>query len=142
MVKLHSKVLMHLKDTMEMQQATSAVLDAEGWVKTGDLGEIDSNGALTITDRVDSVGQFSTGSMFVPHRIEAALKSSPYIQEAVAVGEGHDSIAAFVVIDGSTVGSWAEINNVRFAGYRDLTTKQEVYDLVKANCFRYKRKFS
>lgn len=112
-------------------QATSAVMDAEGWVKTGDLGDIDENGALTITDRVDSVGQFSTGSMFVPHRIEAALKSSPYIQEAVAVGEGHDSIAAFVVIDASTVGSWAEINNVRFAGYRDLTTKQEVYDLVK-----------
>ena len=56
-------------------QATSAVMDAEGWVKTGDLGDIDENGALTITDRVDSVGQFSTGAMFVPHRIEAALKS-------------------------------------------------------------------
>lgn len=112
-------------------QATSAVMDSEGWAKTGDLGDIDASGALTITDRVDSVGQFSTGTLFVPHRIEAALKSSPYIQEAVAVGEGHDSIAAFVVIDASTVGSWAEINNVRFAGYRDLTTKQEVYDLVK-----------
>jgi len=112
-------------------QATAAAIDSDGWIKTGDLGEIDSNGALTITDRVDSVGKFSTGSMFVPHRIEAALKSSPYIQEAVAVGEGHDSIAAFVVIDGSTVGSWAEVNNVRFAGYRDLTTKQEIYDLVK-----------
>jgi len=69
--------------------------------------------------------------MFVPHRIEAALKSSPYVQEAVAVGEGQDSIAVFIVIDGVTVGSWAEVNNIRFAGYRDLATKQEVYDLVK-----------
>jgi len=112
-------------------QSTAATIDSEGWSRTGDLGSINDNGALTITDRVDSVGKFSSGSMFVPHRIEAALKSSPYIQEAVAVGEGHDSIAAFIVIDGSTVGSWAEVNNVRFAGYRDLTTKQEIYDLVK-----------
>jgi long-chain acyl-CoA synthetase len=112
-------------------QATSAVIDSEGWVKTGDLGDVDAKGALKITDRFDSVGKFSTGNVFVPHRIEAALKSSPYIQEAVAVGEGQESIAAFIVIDGVTVASWAEVNNIRFAGYRDLATQQEVYDLVK-----------
>ncbi|MGI9570401.1 MAG: hypothetical protein ACR2PH_11845, partial [Desulfobulbia bacterium] len=111
--------------------ATSAIIDSDGWVKTGDLGEIDTQGALDVTDRVDSVGKFSSGTMFVPHRIEAALKSSPYILEAVAIGDGQDSISAFVVIDGVTVGSWAEVNNIRFAGYRDLATKQEVYDLVK-----------
>ncbi len=119
------------KEFYRDMNATSAAIDSEGWVKTGDLGDIDANGALKITDRVDSVGKFSSGSMFVPHRIEAALKSSPYIQEAVAVGEGQDSIAAFIVIDGVSVGSWAEVNNIRFAGYRDLATKQEVYDLVK-----------
>ncbi|MGH1538726.1 MAG: AMP-binding protein [Gammaproteobacteria bacterium] len=112
-------------------ERTSAAKDADGWVRTGDLGQIDSSGALKITDRVDSVGKFSTGTMFVPHRIEAALKSSAFIQEAVAVGSGQDSIAVFVVIDGVTVGSWAEVNNIRFAGYSDLATKQEVYDLVK-----------
>lgn len=112
-------------------QATSAAKDSDGWVRTGDLGDIDSHGALHVTDRVDSVGKFSSGSMFVPHRIEAALKSSPYVQEAVAVGEGQESIAVFIVIDGVTVGSWAEVNNIRFAGYSDLATKQEVYDLVK-----------
>ena len=111
--------------------ATSAVKDAEGWVRTGDLGEIDSDGVIKITDRLDSVGKFSTGTLFVPHRIEAALKSSPFIQEAVAIGDGQDSISVFIVIDGATVGSWAEVNNVRFAGYRDLATKQEVYELVK-----------
>ncbi len=111
--------------------ATSQAIDSDGWIKTGDLGEIDAQGALKIMDRVDSVGKFSSGDMFVPHRIESALKSSPYIQEAVAVGEGHDSIAAFIVIDGVSVGSWAEVNNIRFAGYRDLAQQQEVYDLVK-----------
>ncbi|MFK7816370.1 MAG: long-chain fatty acid--CoA ligase [Gammaproteobacteria bacterium] len=111
--------------------ATAETIDSDGWIKTGDLGDIDAQGALKITDRVDSVGKFSSGDMFVPHRIEAALKSSPYIQEAVAVGEGQDSIAAFIVIDGVSVGSWAEVNNIRFAGYRDLAMQQEVYDLVK-----------
>ena len=117
----------YYKDT----NATATVKDADGWVSTGDLGDVDAQGVLKVTDRVDSVGKFSSGSQFVPHRIEAALKSSPYIQEAVAVGEGQDSISAFIVIDGVTVGSWAEVNNVRFAGYRDLASKQEVYDLVK-----------
>jgi len=120
-------------------QTTSAAKNSDGWVKTGDLGDIDAQGALKITDRVDSVGKFSTGSMFVPHRIEAALKSSPYIQEAVAVGEGQDSIAAFIVIDGASVGSWAEVNNIRFAGYRDLATKQEVYDLEITRSRKIKR---
>ena len=110
---------------------TAVVKDSDGWIKTGDLGKIDSSGALHVTDRKDSVGKFSSGAMFVPHRIEAALKSSPYIQDAVALGDGQDSLAAFIVIDGITVGSWAEVNNVRFAGYRDLATQQEVYDLVK-----------
>ncbi len=125
------KGLNAFKEFYRDPESTALAKDAEGWVKTGDLGDIDSNGALKITDRVDSVGKFSTGSMFVPHRIEAALKSSPFIQEAVAVGSGQDSIAAFVVIDGVTVASWAEVNNIRFAGYSDLANKQEVYDLVK-----------
>jgi len=111
--------------------STAATKGADGWVRTGDMGEVDASGALKITDRVDSIGQFSSGNMFAPHIIESALKSSPYIKEAVAVGEGKDSIAAFVVIDEATVGSWAEANNIRFTGYRDLATKDEVYTLVK-----------
>ena len=119
------------KEYCNNPEATAAVKDSDGWVKTGDAGEIDSIGALRITDRLDAIGKFSTGENFAPHLVENALKSSPYIQEAVAVGEGHDAIVAFVVIDGVTVGSWAEVNGVRFAGYKDLTSKEEVYDLVK-----------
>jgi len=52
------------------------------------------------------------------------------LKEAVAVGDGRDAIAVFVVIDGETVGAWAEAAAVRFTGYRDLATKDEVYDLV------------
>ena len=110
--------------------ATAAAKDAEGWVHTGDLGEIDEQGGIRITGRVDALGKFSSGETFAPQLVENALKSSPYIKDAIAVGEAKDSIAAFLVIDGDTVGSWAEANNIRFTGYRDLATKDEVYDLV------------
>lgn len=110
--------------------ATSAAKDAEGWVRTGDLGEIDERGAIRITGRVDALGKFRNGDTFAPQLVENALKSSPYIKDAMAVGDGKDSLASFVIIDGDTVGSWAEANNIRFTGYRDLATKDEVYDLV------------
>ncbi len=48
------------------------------------------------------------------------------------MGDGRDSVAVFIVIDGDSVGSWAEVNNVRFTGYRDLATQEEVYNLVKS----------
>ena len=110
---------------------TAEVKSEDGWVRTGDMGEIDSIGALRITERIDALSKFSNGEEFAPHIVESALKSSPFIKDALAVGEGHDSVAAFIIIDGDSVGSWAEVNNVRFTGYRDLATKDEVYNLVK-----------
>ena len=120
-----------LKEYYRDPEATAAVKDSEGWVRTGDMGEIDEKGALKITERVDSIGKFSTGDLFAPHLVENGLKSSPYIKEAVTFGDGKDAIAAFIVIDGDSVGSWAEANRIRFTGYRDLATKDEVYELVK-----------
>ncbi len=118
------------KEYFAHPRATSAAKDAEGWVRTGDLGEIDERGAIRITGRVDALGKFSNGDTFAPQLVENALKSSPYIKDAMAVGDGKDSLASFVIIDGDTVGTWAEANNIRFTGYRDLATKDEVYDLV------------
>ena len=119
------------KEYINDPAATSAIRTADGLVRTGDVGEVDSNGVVKVTDRTDSVGKFTSGSLFAPHRIESELKSSPYIKEAVALGEGQESIATFIVIDDITVGSWAEANNIRFTGYADLATKDEVYNLVK-----------
>jgi len=112
-------------------EATASMRDSDGWVRTEDVGEIDNIGAISITDRLDSIGKFSSGNVFAPHLVENALKSSPYIKEALAIGSDKVDIAAFIIIDENTVGGWAEVNNIRFAGYRDLTTKQEVYDLIK-----------
>ena len=119
------------KEYYKDPEATAAVKSSDGWVKTGDMGEIDPIGAIRVAERIDALGQFSTGDEFAPHIIESALKSSPFIKDALAVGDGRDSVAAFIVIDGDSVGSWAEVHNVRFTGYRDLATQEEVYNLVK-----------
>ncbi len=119
------------KEYYRNPDATAETSDSDNWVRTGDMGEIDDRGALRITERVDSMGKFSNGDVFAPLLVENALKSSPYIKEAVAVGDNKEAIAALIVVDSDTVGSWAEANRIRFTGYRDLATKDEVYELVK-----------
>lgn len=108
---------------------TSAIVSADGWIKTGDVGEI-VDGHIHVIERADCVSKFSTGVDFLPKQIENALKASPYIKDAVVIGEQKDNIAALIVIDGESVGSWAEMRQMQFTGFRDLASKTEVNELI------------
>ncbi len=108
---------------------TSAVISADGWINTGDIGEL-VDGHIHVIERADSISKFSNGTDFRPKQIENALKASPYIQDAVVIGEHKDYMAAMIVIDGGTVGAWAERRNMQFTGLRDLATKDEVLKLI------------
>ncbi len=103
--------------------------DAEGWVKTGDIGEF-ANNTLKVLERVDCKSSFSTGADFIPKQIENALKASPYIKDVVVVGEQRDHSVALIVIDGDTVGAWADMRQIQFTGLRELATKTEVVELI------------
>jgi|TARA_B110000977_G_C11090994_1_gene496887 long-chain acyl-CoA synthetase len=103
--------------------------DAEGWVKTGDVGEL-ANNTLKVLERIDCKSSFSTGADFIPKQIENALKASPYIKDVVVVGEQRDHSVALIVIDGDTVGSWADMRQIQFTGLRELATKTEVVELI------------
>ncbi|MDG0996700.1 MAG: AMP-binding protein [Gammaproteobacteria bacterium] len=105
------------------------VKDAEGWVKTGDVGEL-ANNTLKVLERIDCKSSFSTGADFIPKQIENALKASPYIKDVVVVGEQRDHAVALIVIDGDTVGSWADMRQLQFTGLRELATKTEVVELI------------
>lgn len=111
------------------QEETDAVVSADGWISTGDTGEI-SDGHIHVVERADSIGQFSSGSQFLPKQIENAIKASPYIKNAMVVGEQKDHIAALVVIDANTVGAWAELKKMQYTGFRDLASKDEVVGLI------------
>jgi long-chain acyl-CoA synthetase len=119
------------KEYYKNPQATAQAKDAQGWFHTGDAGYFDADGHVKIIDRVKDVGKLADGSLFAPKYLENKLKFFPYIKEAVAFGHGRDRVCAFVNMDMEAVGNWAERRNLPYAGYVDLASRDEVYDLVR-----------
>src|SRR6266567_2049702 len=122
---------MLLKEYYKRPDATAESIDGEGFFHTGDAGLIDEGGQLKIIDRAKDVGKMSGGAMFAPNYIENKLKFFPHIKEAVAFGNGRDTVAAFINIDVGSVGNWAERRGIPYAGYTDLAAKSEVYSLIR-----------
>ncbi|MDQ6894562.1 MAG: AMP-binding protein [Acidobacteriota bacterium] len=112
-------------------QATLETRDPEGWVHTGDAGFFDEDGQLKIIDRARDVGRLKDGTLFAPKYLENKLKYFPWIREAVAFGDGRDYAAAFVNVDLTAVGDWAERRNLAYSGYTDLAGQEPVAKLVR-----------
>jgi long-chain acyl-CoA synthetase len=119
-----------LKGYYKRPEATAEVIDEQGYFHTGDAGIFDSQGHLKIIDRAADVGRMCGGDMFAPNYIENKLKFFPFIKEAVAFGNQHDMVCAFINIDMEAVGNWAERRGISYSGYADLATKEETYLLV------------
>jgi long-chain acyl-CoA synthetase len=119
------------KEYYKNPQATAEAKDAQGWFHTGDAGYFDADGHVKIIDRVKDVGKLSDGSLFAPKYIENKLKFFPYIKEAVAFGHARDRVCVFINMDMEAVGNWAEKRNLPYAGYVDLASRDEVYQLVR-----------
>ncbi len=102
----------------------------DGWLATGDAGFFDLDGHLVIIDRAKDVSRLLDGSVFAPQYLENKLKFSPYIREAVAIGEKRPFVTAMINIDMGSVGNWAERRAIPYTGYSDLSQKPELYDLI------------
>ncbi len=115
-------------------KSTADTKDAEGWVATGDAGFIEeTSGHLRIIDRVKDVGKMSQGTMFAPKYVENKLKFYPDILEAVVFGDGRDKCCAFINIDLTAVGNWAERNNIAYSSYQELSQNPQVLDTISAH---------
>jgi len=112
------------------EEKTKEALTPDGYVRTGDAGFFDRDGQLRIIDRAKDVGRLNSGALFAPKYIENALKFFPNIKEAVAFGDGRDFCAAFINIDLTAVGNWAERNNIAYASYQELAGHSEVYAMI------------
>ncbi|NTX10071.1 AMP-binding protein [Myxococcus sp. CA056] len=117
-------------------EATAEVLDSEGWLHTGDLGDIDADGYLRITGRKREILITSGGKNLSPERIQNALKNSPYIKEAVAIGDRRAFVTALVQVDPETVADWALRRKIAFTSYTDLTLRPEVRKLIEEEVAR------
>jgi long-chain acyl-CoA synthetase len=111
-------------------QATADTLDSDGWLYTGDVGELDAAGFLTITDRVKDLIITAGGKNISPSEIENQLKTSPFVKEAIVVGDQRKHLAALIGIEFETVGEWATRQRVAYTTYADLASKPEVVALI------------
>ena len=111
-------------------EATAAAIDADGWLHTGDVGEWVDGTHLKITDRMKDIIITAGGKNVSPSELENALKASPYIKEAMVVGDGRKHLCALIGIELDTVGEWAQRRQIGYSTYRDLSEKPEVVELV------------
>ena len=120
-----------LKEYHRRPDATAESIDGEGYFHTGDAGIFDGDGHLKIIDRAKDVGKLAGGALFAPNYVENKLKFFSYIKEAVAFGNGREMVCAFINIDMSAVGNWAERRGIPYSGYTDLAGREEVGDLIQ-----------
>jgi len=115
-------------------ESTASTKDAEGWVATGDAGFIEeTSGHLRIIDRAKDVGKMADGAMFAPKYVENKLKFYPDILEAVVFGNGRDRCVAFINIDLTAVGNWAERNNIAYGSYQELAGHPRVLETIRSH---------
>ena len=113
-------------------EATAKTIDADGWLHTGDVGEWVDDTYVKITDRMKDLIITAGGKNIAPSEIENALKASPYIKEAVVIGDQRPYLTALIGIELDTVGHWAQTRKLPYTTYRDLGEKKEVLALVQS----------
>ncbi len=112
------------------EKATSDVLK-EGYLHTGDYGYIDDDDHLVVVDRLAQMAKLKDGTVFSPQYIETKMKFSPYIREAVALGNGKPYVVILIQIDMQVVGHWAERRSIPYTTFGDLAGKADVYKLIE-----------
>lgn len=115
---------------------SSAETLTEGWLMTGDAGEILPDGQLVVLGRVSEIVETAQGIRYIPTYIENRLKFSPYIKDACVIGAGRAYLSVIICIDFAAVGHWAQENGVAYTSYAELSQKTEVVTLIWAEIER------
>ncbi len=110
---------------------TAETFTPDGWLMTGDVGEWVDGTHVKIVDRIKHIIITSGGKNISPSEIENSLKASPYVKEAMVIGDGRKFITALIGIELDTVGNWALRNKIPYTTYRDLSEKPEVIELIQ-----------
>lgn len=103
----------------------------DGWLYSGDIGELDADGYLKITDRKKDIIVTAGGKNISPQYIENKLKFSPYINDAIVIGDGRKFISCLILIDEDNVVKYAQDHKIPFSTYRDLTQAEEIVRLIQ-----------
>ncbi|MFL6192656.1 MAG: AMP-dependent synthetase/ligase [Thermoanaerobaculia bacterium] len=135
-----------MKGYWGMEKETAEVIDAEGWFHTGDIGEIDEEGFLRITDRKKELIINAYGKNVAPAPIENALKGSRFISQAVVIGDRRKFLSALLVPDFDALKAWAEKAGLGTASHEQLIRDERVraaiakeVETVNANLASFER---
>lgn len=112
------------------QPELTAETIVDGWLRTGDVGKIDEDGYLTITDRIKDIIITAGGKNITPSEIENQLKFSPYITDAVVIGDKKKYLSCLIMIDRENVEKFAQDNDVPYTNFVSLCKREEVIELI------------
>jgi long-chain acyl-CoA synthetase len=127
---------------LNLPEKTAETIDADGWLHTGDVGVIDEEGFFRITDRMKDIIITAGGKNITPSELENELKFSPYVTDAVVIGDKRRYLTVIIMIDQENAEKYAQDNDVPFSNYASLTHSAEVQNLIQAEVDRVNKKFA
>jgi long-chain acyl-CoA synthetase len=114
-----------------LPEKTAEVLEPDGWLHTGDIGELSPDGFLKITDRKKDLIKTSAGKYIAPAEVEGGFKAvCPFVSNVLVVGGGRNFCTALLALDEPAILSWAKDNGLEGSGYGDVVTSEEVRELI------------
>lgn len=127
---------------LNLPEKTRETLDVDGWLHTGDVGTVDEEGFFRITDRMKDIIITAGGKNITPSEFENELKFSPYITDAVVIGDKRAYLTVIIMIDQENVEKFAQDSDVPFSNYASLTRAPEVQALIQGEIDRVNKKFA
>ena len=127
---------------LNLPEKTAEAIDPEGWLHTGDVGLVDADGYFRITDRMKDIIITAGGKNVTPSELENDLKFSPYITDAVVIGDKRPYLTVIIMIDQENVEKYAQDNDVPFSNYTSLTYANEVQGLIQGVIDDVNKKFA
>ena len=122
-----------MKGYYNNKKATDEVIDKDGWFKTGDIGHMDSESYLTITDRKKNIFVSSGGKNIAPQPLEDLFLSSKYIDQFVLLGDRRQFLSALIVPDFGYIKEFADSNNIPYNDINELINNEQIYKLIETD---------
>jgi long-chain acyl-CoA synthetase len=127
---------------LNQPEKTAEAIDTAGWLHTGDVGRVDDEGYFYITDRMKDIIITAGGKNVTPSEWENQLKFSPYVTDAVVIGDKRAFLTAIVMIDQENVERFAQERDIPFSNYASLTRAPEIVELIQAEVDRVNKQFA
>ncbi len=130
------------KGYLNQPEKTKETFTSDGWLKTGDIGELDEQGFLSITGRIKDIIITAGGKNITPAEIENSLKFSPYISDAVVIGDRRKFLTALIMLDQDNVEYYAQEHRISFVDFGSLCREEDIISLIQLEMDKVNQQFA